>query len=85
MFVCNDVESNPVPCFDKRVWVLYSNIHGLHANLDELAGSDYDVLVCAKSKVLLPPSLKVPYPWLWLPPREAVELHSLCLGYGSFC
>ena len=32
--------------------VLYSNIRGLHANLNELAvsGSDY-VLVCAESKV----------------------------------
>ena len=38
---------------DRRVLVLYSNISGLHANLDELAvaGSDYDVLVCAESKV----------------------------------
>ena len=33
--------------------VLYSNIRGLHANLNELAvsGSGYDVLVCAESKV----------------------------------
>ena len=33
--------------------VLYSNIRGLHANLNELAvaGSNYDVLVCAESKV----------------------------------
>ena len=31
------------------VRVLYSNIRGLHASLEELdvAGSDYDVLVCA--------------------------------------
>ena len=35
----------PNPGSDKRVWVLYSNIRGLHANLDEVAvaGSDYDV------------------------------------------
>ena len=33
--------------------MLYSNIHGLHGNLEELAvaGSDYDGLVCAESKV----------------------------------
>ena len=39
--------------FYRRVQVLYSNIRGLHANLDELdvAGSDYDVLVCTESKV----------------------------------
>ena len=38
---------------DRRVRFLYSNIRGLHVNLDELtvAGSDYDVLVCAESKV----------------------------------
>ena len=51
--VCGDVESNPGPGSDKRVRVLYSNIRGLHANLDELAvaGLDYDALVCAESKV----------------------------------
>ena len=49
-----DVESNPGPGSDKRGCVLYSNIRGLHANLDELAvaGLDFDVLVCAESKVL---------------------------------
>ena len=38
---------------DKRVRVLFSNIRGLRVNLDELAvaGSDYDVLDCAESKV----------------------------------
>ena len=47
LIVYGDVESNPGPGFDRRVRVLYSNIRGLHANLDELAvpGSDYDVLV----------------------------------------
>ena len=51
--VCGDVDLNPGPGPDKRVRVLYSNIRGLLANLDELAvaGSDYDVLVCAESKV----------------------------------
>ena len=36
-----------------RVRVLYSNIRGLHATFNELAvaGSDYDVLVCAESIV----------------------------------
>ena len=45
LMVCGDVESNPGPGSSKRVWVLYSNIRVLHANLDELAvaGSDYDV------------------------------------------
>ena len=51
LLVCGDIESNPGPGTDRRVWVLYSNIRGLHANLDELdvAGSDYDGLVCAES------------------------------------
>ena len=33
--------------------VLYFNIRGVHANLYEsaVAGSDYDVLICAESKV----------------------------------
>ena len=37
----------------RGVRVLYSNIRGLHANLDELAvvGSDYDALVCVENKV----------------------------------
>ena len=53
LIVCGDVESNPGPGSHKRVRILYSNIHSLLANLDELAeaGSDYDVLVCAVSKV----------------------------------
>ena len=44
---------NQGPGSDKRVQVLYSNIRGLHANFDGLAvaGSDYDVLVCAEPKV----------------------------------
>ena len=53
LIVCGDVESNPGPYSDKRVQVHYSNIRGLRASLDELAvaGSDYDVLVCAESKL----------------------------------
>ena len=49
LVVYGDVESIPGPRSDKRVRVFYSNICGLHANLDELAvaGSD-DVLVCAE-------------------------------------
>ena len=45
--------ANPGPGSDKRVHVFYSNFGGLHANLDELAvaGSEYDDLVCADSKV----------------------------------
>ena len=47
LIVCGDIESNPGPGSDKRVRVLYSNMCGLHDNLDELAvaGSDYDVFV----------------------------------------
>ena len=53
LIVCFDIESNPGPGTDRRVRVLYSNIRALHANVNELAvvGSDYDVLVCAESKV----------------------------------
>ena len=53
MIDCGDIESNPGPGSDSRVLVLFSNIPSLHANLDELAvaGSDYDVLLCAESKV----------------------------------
>ena len=53
LIVCGNVESNPGPGSDKRVRVLYSNIRGLHTNFDLLAvaGLDYDVLVCAESKV----------------------------------
>ena len=52
LIVCGDVKSNPGPGSDKRVRVLYPNIRGIHANLDELAlaGSKY-VFVCAESKV----------------------------------
>ena len=53
LIVCGDIESYPGPDSDRRVLVLYSNIRGLHANMDELAlaGSGYDVLVCTESKV----------------------------------
>ena len=49
LIIFGDIESNRDPGSDK---VLYSNIRGLHSNLDELAvaGSD-DVLVCAEFKV----------------------------------
>ena len=51
MFVV--VELNLDPGSDNMVRVLYSNIRGLHANLDELAAakSDYVVLACAESRV----------------------------------
>ena len=53
LIVWGDVMSNPDPGSDKRVRVPYSNIRGFHANLDDLAvaGSDYVVIVCAKSYV----------------------------------
>ena len=53
LVVCGDIESNPGPGSDRRVRVLYSNIRGHHDNLNELAvaGSDYDALICAESKV----------------------------------
>ena len=89
LIVCGDIVSNPGPGSDRRVRVLYSNIHGLHANLDELAvaRSDYDVLVCAQSKISdrrLLSELRIPS-WLWLPRTEAEELHTRSPGYGSLC
>ena len=67
------------PGSDKRVRVLYFNIRGLHANLDELvmAGSDYDVFVCAESKVSDRrhlSELRIPG---WLPTTEVTELLDL--------
>ena len=55
LFVCGDVESNSGPRFDNKVRVLYSNIRGLEANLDELAvaGSGYDALVVLSLKFLI--------------------------------
>ena len=52
MIVGGDIESNPGPGSDRRIRVLYFNIRGI-ANLDVLAvaGPDYDVLVCAESKI----------------------------------
>ena len=49
--VRGNVESNPAPGSDKEG--SDSNIRGLHANLVKLAvtGSDFDILVCAESKV----------------------------------
>ena len=46
-------ESNPGPGYDRNVRDIYSNICRLHDNLNELAvpRSDYDVMVCAESKV----------------------------------
>ena len=55
LVVSGVVESNPGPGSDKkfRFKTLKTSIRGLHANFDELAvaGSDYDVLVFAESKV----------------------------------
>ena len=53
LIVCGYIDSNPGPVPDLRALVLYSNIHGLRTNLGEFAaaGSDYDVLVCAESKI----------------------------------
>ena len=53
LIVCGDIELNPGISSDIRVRVLYSNVRGLHAKLDELAvaGSDYDVLVCAETNI----------------------------------
>ena len=53
LIVRGDKKPNPGPGSDRRVRILYYDFRGLHANLDELAvaGSDYDVLVCAESKV----------------------------------
>ena len=35
LIVCGDIQSSSGS--DRRVWVLYSDIRGLHANLDEFA------------------------------------------------
>ena len=53
LIVRGDVESNRDPGSDKKVRVLYSNIYCIHVNFDEftVAGSDYDVLVCAESSL----------------------------------
>ena len=53
LIVWGDIESNPGPGSDWRVRVIYSNIRGLHSNLDEfgVAGSGYEVLVFAEAKV----------------------------------
>ena len=72
------------------VRVLYSNIRGLHENLDELAvaETDYDVLVCAESKVSIISELhnnSAPYPYLSLPLTEAEERHTWCPRFGSLC
>ena len=88
LIVFGDIESNPGPGSDRRVRVMYSNIRGLHANLDELAmaGSDYDVLVCGDvSKV----SDRRHLSELRIPcfgcPTEAEELHTRCPGYVYLC
>ena len=82
LIVCGDIESNPGPGSERRVRVHHSNIRDLHANLDELgvAGSGYDVLVCAESKVS-----DHCHSWLWLPLTEAEELYTWCPWYGSLC
>ena len=53
LIVCGDIKSNPGRGSHTRVRVIDSKICDRHANLDELAvaGSGYDILVCAKSKV----------------------------------
>ena len=53
LIVSGHIESNPGPGSNSMVQVLYSNIRGHHANLNELAVAltDYDVLVCAENKV----------------------------------
>ena len=87
LIVCGDIESNPGPGSDRRVRVLYSNIRGLYANLDDLAvaGSDCDVLVCAELKSLIVAISQSSVSWLRFPLTEAEELHTWCLGYGSLC
>ena len=88
LIVRGDVESNPGPGSDRRVRVLYSNIHGLHANLDEfvVAESHNDILVCVESKVsdrLHLSELRIP--GFLLPPTQAEEHHTWCPLYGSLC
>ena len=95
LIVCGDVESNSAPGSDKRVRVLYSNIRGVHANLDELAvaGSDYDVLVSAESKVsdhrhlseIRIPGIGCPQRlWNSTPGAQSMALY-VREGFHSFC
>ena len=76
LIVCGDIKSNPGSGSDRRVRVLYCNIRGLHANLDELvvAQSGYDVWVCAESKVSDRRHLSDSISLIWLPPTEACQL-----------
>ena len=76
LIVCGDVESNPGLGSDMRVRVLYSNMSVLHANLDELAvaGSDYDILVCASLKSLIAAISQSSVSLALDAPTEAAEL-----------
>ena len=88
LIVCGDIVSNPGPGPGRRVRFIYSNIRGLHANFGELdvAGSDYDILVCAESKVSDRRHLsELRIPFLYFPPTEVEKLHTWCPGYGSLC
>ena len=53
LFLLLSWRPNSAPGSDYMVEILYFNIRGLHASLDELAvaGSNYDVLVCTESIV----------------------------------
>ena len=78
VIVCGDIESILGPSSDRSIRVLYSNICGLHADLDELAvaGSNYGVSVFAaisRSSVSL----------ALVPPTKAEELHPWCPGKDS--
>ena len=51
--MAGDVERNPGPRVDPGVGILYANIRGLFANLNELtvASAEFDVLVCSETLV----------------------------------
>jgi len=53
LLVCGDVESNPRPARPSDVRILYANIRGLAANLDELTVTsvDFDVLCLSETLV----------------------------------
>ena len=87
MIVCGDIESNPGIGSDGMVRVLYSNIRGLHDNLDDLgeAGSNFDVLVRANLKSLIAAISQSSLSLAGVPPTEAEDLHTLCPGYGCLC
>ena len=87
MIVCGDIELNQSPGSDRSVRVLYFNIRGPHANLDELtvAGSGYDVLVWLSLKSLIAAISQSSISLALVAKAESEEPNNWCPGYGSLC